>query len=278
MHKKIVGLNTFEVMLDSDNQIAEMREDNNIGILTYTFRRSNMINIAPKDFSIVSKQPVTFIAQNTNPFTRERLYRFQLDTAHTFNSPALKDTVVYGYVTPFWTTRLLADNQQHDSTVYYWRIRFAELTAEDDPAWAEASFTYIRNSPDGWSQSRMPQFAKNNLERIVANIPQRKWNFTDTNLRIEAKAVGAASPNWANWTLSINGQTLASAATCAVAQPTNRCNSSTDKFIMVSIDGETGRVYREFLSTLADACGSNALVTSLEQCLTQQNPSYCLLT
>ncbi|SFF06572.1 putative type IX secretion system sortase PorU2 [Thermoflexibacter ruber] len=276
--EKIVGLNTFEVMVDADYQITEMREDNNIGILAYTFRRSNMINIAPKDFSIVSKQPLTFIAQNTNPFTRERLYRFQLDTAHTFNSPALKDTVVYGYVTPFWTTRLLADNQQHDSTVYYWRVRFAELTAEDDPTWAEASFTYIRNSPDGWSQSKMPQFAKNNLDRIVANIPQRKWTFEDTNLRIEAKAIGSASPNWANWNLSINGQTLASAATCAVSQPTNRCNASTDKLIMVSIDGETGRVYREFLSTVADACGSNALVTALEQCLPQQNsgllPAY----
>nr|MCU0389815.1 hypothetical protein [Thermoflexibacter sp.] len=276
MQEKTAGQNTFEIMLDANAEISEAREDNNIGVLSFFFRTGSMINIAPKDFSIVSKQPITFIAQNTNPFTRERLYRFQLDTAHTFNSPVLKDTVVYGYVTPFWTTRLLADNQQHDSTVYYWRARYAELAPDDDPSWAEASFTYIRNSPDGWSQSKTPQFAKNSLERISANIPRRKWDFTENNLQIQARAIGASSANWANWTLSVNGQVVASAATCAVAQPTNRCNASIDKIIMASFDGETGRIYREFLDASADACGSNALITSVEQCLFQLNQSLLI--
>jgi hypothetical protein len=263
---RINGNNTFEVIIDPSNEISETRKDNNINTISFFFRKGSMINIAPKEFSIVSKQPVTFIAQNTDAFTRERLYRFQLDTAHTFNSPALRDTVVYGYITPFWTTNLLADNQVHDSTVYYWRTRYAQLTPDDDPSWADASFVYIKNSPDGWSQSKIPQFPKNTLERVEPNLQTRKWNFADNVVNIQARTTGSSNPNWATWELMINGQAVATSANCAVQQNPRGCGSTIDRMIMVSIDGETGRVYREFFFDQADPCGANLLVTSLEQC------------
>ncbi len=264
---RINGNNSFEVTIDPSFEISEMRRENNVATLSFFFRKGSLINIAPKEFSIVSKQPVTFIAQNTDAFTRERLYRFQLDTAHTFNSPALRDTVVYGYITPFWTTNLLADNQAHDSTVYYWRARYAQLTPDDDPAWADASFVYIKNSPDGWSQSKTPQFPKNTLERVEPNLQTRKWNFTDNVLNIQARAIGGNSPNWAAWNLTINGQAIATSANCAVDQmPARGCANTTNKIIMVSIDGETGKVYREFFFDQVDPCGANLLVSSLEQC------------
>lgn len=269
---RVNGNNSFEVTIDPNYEINEIRKDNNIATLNFFFRKGSMLTIAPKEFSIVSKQPVTFIAQNTDAFTKERLYRFQLDTAHTFNSPILRDTVVYGYVTPFWTTNLLADNQVHDSTVYYWRTRYAELTPDDDPTWADASFVYIKNSPDGWSQSKMPQFPKNNLERVSPNLQRRKWEFTDNVINIQANTTGSSNPNWASWNLAINGQTVATSSSCSVGQGSSRaCGNNTDKFILVSIDAETGKVYREFFSNIADACGSNLLVTSIEQCLFIQN-------
>lgn len=264
---RINGNNSFEVTIDPNFEVGEIRRDNNVATLNFFFRKGSMLTIAPKEFSIVSKQPVTFIAQNTDAFTRERLYRFQLDTAHTFNSPALRDTVVYGYITPFWTTNLLANNQLHDSTVYYWRTRYAELTPDDDPTWADASFVYIRNSPDGWSQSKTPQFTKNSLERVAPNLQRRKWEFVDNVINIQASTTGSSNPNWASWNLVINGQTIATSSSCAVQQTPRICGSTTDRFILVSIDAETGRVYREFASDAFDACGSNLLVTGIEQCL-----------
>lgn len=264
--ERINGNNTFEITIDPGNEIAETRKNNNVAILNFFFRRGSMLTIAPKEFSIVSKQPITFIAQNTDPFTRERLYRFQLDTAHTFNSPALKDTTVYGYITPFWTTNLLADNQLHDSTVYYWRVRYAQLTPDDDPTWADASFIYIRNSPDGWSQSKTPQFVKNATERMTPNLQRRKWEFTDNVINIQVRTTGSTNPNWTNWNLVLNGQTIATSSNCATNQSPRGCGNTFDKMILASIDGATGRLYREFFVDIGDACGSNLLVSSLEQC------------
>jgi hypothetical protein len=271
--ERINGNNTFEVTIDPNFEIPEVRKENNTATISFFFRRGSMLTVAPKEFSIVSKQPITFIAQNTDPFTRERLYRFQLDTAHTFNSPALKDTVVYGYITPFWTTTLLADNQVHDSTVYYWRVRYAQLTPDDDPTWADASFIYIRNSPDGWSQSKTPQFTKNGLERVSPNLQRRRWEFTDNVINIQARTTGSANPNWTSWNLVLNGQTIATSANCAATQSPRGCGNTVDKLILASIDGETGRLYREFFTGIGDACGSNLLVSSLEQCFLARFPT-----
>jgi hypothetical protein len=228
-----------------------------------------MIPLAPKEFSIVSRQPVPFIAQNSDPFSGERRYRFQLDTSYLFNSSMKRDTTVFGYVTAQWTTRL---PNVPDSTVFYWRVRYADPRADEDTSWVESSFVYIPNSPDGWSQSRHPQFRKNELRAMQLDLQRRKWNFQDRTLTITGTAYGSAHPNALNYFLNVNGQPLIT-NTCAQNQPSRFCvpGVSIDRLLVTAIDGQTGQFYRPDIGM--DACGSSLLVAAIDQCeLSRGNP------
>ncbi|MCU0448973.1 MAG: C25 family cysteine peptidase [Bernardetiaceae bacterium] len=266
---RIAGLNTFEVTVDATNQIAELDEANNIASFTYNILRGSLLTIAPKDYSIVSRQPVFFVAQNSDPASGERRYRFQLDTSYRFNSPALKDTVVFGYITPQWTTNLLANTPAHDSTVYYWRARYADFTALDDTTWAEASFVYINNSPDGWSQSRAPQFRRNTTEGLGIDLTRRRWNFNSPVLNFDIRAVGANSPAWNTYQMVVNGNIIATAGSCATNRPSLFCDrrSTSDRLLVLLVDGQTGKFYK-FEDMFPEFCGSDLMVMGIDQCWT----------
>jgi len=266
---RIFGLNRFEIVIDAENHVPELREDNNAAVFEFFFLRGTMIPLAPKEFSIVSRQPVPFIAQNSDPFSGERRYRFQLDTSYLFNSSMKRDTTVFGYVTAQWTTRL---PNVPDSTVFYWRVRYADPRADEDTSWVESSFVYIPNSPDGWSQSRHPQFRKNELRAMQLDLQRRKWNFQDRTLTITGTAYGSAHPNALNYFLNVNGQPLIT-NTCAQNQPSRFCvpGVSIDRLLVTAIDGQTGQFYRPDIGM--DACGSSLLVAAIDQCeLSRGNP------
>lgn len=259
---RIFGLNRFEITIDAENRVSELREDNNTAVFEFFFLRGTMIPLAPKEFSIVSRQPVPFIAQNSDPFSAERRYRFQLDTSYLFNSGLRRDTTVFGYVTAQWTTGL---PNVPDSTVFYWRVRYAEPRADEDTSWVESSFVFIRNSPDGWSQSRHPQFRKNELRAVQLDLQRRKWNFLDQTLTITGTAYGVAHSNALNFVLNVNGQPLITGS-CALNQPSRFCvpGVSIDRLLITAIDAQTGQFYRPDVGM--DACGSSLLVAAIDQC------------
>ncbi|MCS6968591.1 MAG: C25 family cysteine peptidase [Cytophagales bacterium] len=263
---RIAGLNRFEIMVDAENRVAELREDNNTAIFEFLFLRGTMIPLAPKEFSIVSRSRVPFIAQNSDPFSAERRYRFQLDTSYLFNSSLRRDTTVFGYVTAQWTTQL---PNVPDSTVFYWRVRYADPRADEDTAWAESSFVYIPRSPDGWSQSRHPQFRKNDFKGIELDLQRRKMHFKDITLTITGTAYGSSNPNVNNFFLNVNGQPLIT-GNCALNQPSRFCvpAQSTDRLLVTAIDAETGQFYRPDIGM--DACGSSLLVAAIDQCELQR--------
>ncbi len=268
---RIAGNNIFEVTVDATNQIDEANENNNTAILNYTMLRGTMLAIAPKEYSVVSRQPVFFVAQNSDPGSGERRYRFQLDTSARFNSAARRDTVLFGYVTPQWTTNLFSSLASHDSTVYYWRVRYADLTAQDDSTWAESSFVYINNSPSGWSQSRPPQFRRNTVNRVSLDQNRGRWNFDNPVLNINVRAVGGSNPNWNRYQLVINGNTIATASACATDQPSPYCDrrSTNDRLLLLFIDGQTGRSYK-FEDAHPAVCGADLMVMAIDQCWPQR--------
>lgn len=259
---RIFGMNRFEITVDAENRVAELREDNNTAIFNFFFLRGTMVPLAPKEFSIVSRQPVPFIAQNSDPFSAERRYRFQLDTSYLFNSGIRRDTTVFGYITAQWTTGL---PNVPDSTVIYWRVRYADPRADEDTTWAESSFVFIRNSPDGWSQSRHPQFRKNEQRAMQLDLQRRKWNFQDQTLTFTGTAFGNANANALNFVLNVNGQPLITNS-CALNQPSRFCvpGVSIDRLLITAIDGQTGQFYRPDVGM--DACGSSLLVSAIDQC------------
>jgi hypothetical protein len=238
------GLNLFEFFINYDNSIQEGDYRNNSAKLSINLKRATLLALSPKEYSIVSQQPVYFVAQNTDAFTRERTYRFQMDTSYLFNSSFRKDTVVTGYITAQWTTNLLPNVPANDSTVYYWRVKYAEPRPEDDTTWINSSFVYIRNSPSGWSQSRFPQFTKATRRALNLDVPRKRWSFGEIVNNIDIKAVGSVT-NWQDYYIRIDGETYASFPNCFYANPSFP-NSET-RFLMVAIDAQTGKIYNPFL-------------------------------
>ena len=252
--QKAIGLNKIEVWIDSENQVAENNENNNYANIDFPFNQGNITAINPKEFSIISTQPVELIAQNSNRFSVARTFRFELDTTALFNSPLKKDTLTAAYITPRWATALPTVK---DSTVFYWRVRYADLRTDDDSTWVNSSFIYIPKSPAGWSQSHFFQYQKNTFDQLKQNPQNRKWIFNASQNQISITAIGSQNPNWKNWELKINGQVVANGTSCTDSQLPNR-------LVLVAIDQETGRIYNPYPIGKSQ-CGAGLLVTMLEQ-------------
>ncbi len=184
------GSQRFEVYLDAGNAIDELNEQNNVGIFEYVMPAVGAFPLLPREYSIVSGQPVAFTAYATTSPLREREYLFELDTTHTFDSPGKRSTTVKAGLLPTWNTSLLSTAAAHDSTVYYWRIRYADQPEGPDNTWAESSFIYINNSPEGWSQSRFPQFSKAALNNVARTTTTEKWEFSPVSSRINVTTYG----------------------------------------------------------------------------------------
>ncbi|MEN7549979.1 C25 family cysteine peptidase [Rapidithrix thailandica] len=225
------GTNTFEVILDNNASIEELNENNNTGQIQLTLPRGAMNLITPQEFSIVSTQPVNLFAQNTDPYSEERYYTFQLDTTDSFNSPAFQETEVLASITPQWATHLLSDNDT-DSLVYYARVRYRDLGPEDDTTWASTSFIYIKDSPSGWSQSHFPQFKKDEVNRIRRHEQSRTWAFIRDKIEIFAKTTGGAHDSPHTYSLDVNGVRVIDHGEC-----------SEGRLLIIPFDKDNGIIY-----------------------------------
>ena len=188
--KYVGGNQTFEVIVDPANEIAEYNENNNRASRVINIPAVGAIPLFPREYSIVSTQPVRFVAQSAITPLENRPYKIELDTAASFTSPARRETTVTGNLLINWETNLLSNTTLHDSTVYYWRISLADRPIGPDNTWTESSFIYISRSPEGWSQSRFPQFSKAALASIIRNTTTEHWEFTGNSTRIEIKTYG----------------------------------------------------------------------------------------
>ncbi len=188
------GNNVFEVILDYENTIDEMRENNNIGILSFFMPAMGVIPTLPQEYSIVNEQPLTLSAATTNGINEGRDFVFEIDTTRTFNSPYKRSQIIPATVSPSWEINSLITNNDTDSTVYYWRVNYADAINDPNALWGYSSFTYIKNSPEGWTQRDFPQFLRNNLSQIVRNNAERKWEFDEITKRIRVQTFGSTNP------------------------------------------------------------------------------------
>ena len=224
------GNNLFEVTLDAALQIDEMDEINNIATLELFLKPKRMIVISPTEYSIVNRQPVRLFAQSTEENIPQQSYTFQLDTSSYFNSPVLRDTTVTADQKPFWETSLLNDSPT-DSIVYYWRVRPSMNTEESD--WTESSFVYIKNGPNGWSQSHPQQFDDNINDNLIVNPNHGTWSFTENEITINASASGGSAPDPFDYSIFFNDFRVAAGGICA-----------TNNVITLAIDQHTGKMYQ----------------------------------
>jgi hypothetical protein len=195
--KNAFGTNVFEVLIDFEEKITEANENNNLAALNVFIPTVGVLPLLPKEFSIANEQPVSLTAIASNLLDEGRQFIFEVDTTGTFNSLAKRSAIVDAGLTGTWTTTLLTDNDQ-DSTVYYWRVNYADAITDPNALWGESSFVYIKNSPEGWSQSHFPQFRKDPLVNIKRDDIRRKWEFDAQKRRIKVQTFG--STNGSNYT------------------------------------------------------------------------------
>ena len=201
------GNNSFEVQVDSRNLLPELDENNNTAFTTFFIPLSGTANLLPYNYAVVNSQPVQLIAQSTDPFSDNRSFLFEIDTVNTFDSPFKKTNSAEARVIARWEVGLLGDAQANDSTVYYWRTKFANPLPDEEDIWSTSSFIYIRDSPEGWSQARFDQFDEADVSGLERNDVTETWQFRETQTSLEVVTYGELHPDNApvNIILTVQG-------------------------------------------------------------------------
>lgn len=216
------GLNRFTISLDTKNEVNEIDETNNTATLDF-YMPSNGINLLyPYKYGIVPKDTVVLLAQSSDFQLQTIGYRFEIDTVPTFSSLWKQSFYTQPTTTLAEATfRLLPT----DSAVYYWRARL-DVPVNEGGQWDESSFTYMKNSPPGWSQGTYFQRKNATFDNMEFDSTANLYKFQPTVSRIKVKTK--------RWSTSLMG----------VFQDNNGLNPSictNDRFVLVAFDTLTLR-------------------------------------
>ena len=183
------GNNTFYIKLDADDQLDELNENNNSYIIRYFIPLSGTKNLYPAGYSIASRQTIDLSFQSTDQLSNERDFLLEVDTTATFSSPYKKQFIIRGKVLMKQSLELLTN----DSTVYFWRTKFAVPSGEESNQWNMSSFTYIEGSPPGWAQVDFAQFIENTTTGLVKDARIERLRFEETVTDVSLKTFGSAA-------------------------------------------------------------------------------------
>ncbi|HEY9048992.1 MAG TPA: C25 family cysteine peptidase [Ohtaekwangia sp.] len=184
------GNNRFEITVDPDSVISELRKDNNSASYELPIALNGTMNLYPTDFSIVHNKDLTLSFQTTDLLSGERDFLVEVDTVNTFDSQYKKTFTVKGTVLARQGISVL----QADTLAYFWRTKLAQPKAGESDLWTESSFTYIDNGPEGWAQVHFQQYMTNATVGLVTDATARKLNFQETVTSIDVKTYGSNHP------------------------------------------------------------------------------------
>ncbi|MCA6073677.1 C25 family cysteine peptidase [Fulvivirga sedimenti] len=187
------GNNLFSVVIDYPDELDELNENNNTGILQLFIPTFATRNVFPVDFSINSSTDVRLIAQSTDPLSEERLYAFELDTARTFNSPIKRTAVISGKLLATWDPGILPTGNA-DSVTFFWRSRYNDPAPDESDDWDVSSFSYINNGPEGWTQRVYHQFDEDIIEGLSRDDSRQKLDFISSTSAYNVLTAGAGNP------------------------------------------------------------------------------------
>ena len=184
------GNNRFEVIIDAANRIAEINEDNNRTTLEFFVPVSGTVNLLPYNYALLSQPTVVLHVQPGNlsaALLREnpREFLVELDTSARFDSPVKQQTSAMATTLLPWSVSLPVVT---DSTVYYWRSRYATPQDGELDDWTSSSFTYVGSSPAGWVQRQAAQWEENQVTGLTYTD---QWDFEESSLQMEVRAYGS---------------------------------------------------------------------------------------
>ncbi|MBL6448006.1 transporter [Fulvivirga sp. 29W222] len=188
------GNNQFLVELDYTAEIDELNEGNNTAILNAFIPLFGTKNLYPVNYSIVSAQPVELLVQATDILSASRDFIIEIDTVKTFSSPFKKQNTINSKLLASWQVSLLPDIAANDSVVYFWRSKLAQAGEDENEEWVVSSFIYIKDGPEGWSQSKFSQYDENELDGLNRDDPNKKLIYKKSEIDVYVKTYGAANP------------------------------------------------------------------------------------
>ena len=183
------GSNEFSMLLDPDNEIREISKNNNSGKLVIAIPSNGTKNLYPFPYSIVSNSTVGFLFQDTDLLSAKRIFQIEIDTVSSFNSAYVKKLKVSGKVLAKLAQTLLL----RDSMVYYWRTKFDQAEIGESKDWVTTSFTFIKDSPEGWTQSKGGQLMENKLTDLT-NDTKNGLAFPELSSDVFVRTFGSNNP------------------------------------------------------------------------------------
>ncbi|WP_158607133.1 putative type IX secretion system sortase PorU2 [Pontibacter oryzae] len=183
-----LGMNTFEITLDSPNKYDELHEDNNTAVFQKYVSASGLSIVSPAKYSIVGGNKAALTVQAGSTAEKRGVY-YEIDTTSSFNSPWLKKKTGENSSLTSWEVDLL--NNRTDSLVYFWRARFSSYVTGEDTVWVNSSFRNIAGVKSGWSQSHKGQFSEIN-HAGVDSLDQKTevWKFGTIRKFINIRTAG----------------------------------------------------------------------------------------
>ncbi len=177
---KGLGKNVIDIVLDYNNIVDEypapeaelnnrLSVANNVEGYCFFVFDTNAQPIYPKEFSIVTENEIRFLASANNAFLEEYTYIMELDTTQLFDSP-LKvsiDTKSLGGMIEWKPSFNYVDGQE-----YFWRIRNVD-SEESSEIWSYSSFIYLPNESNGWNQSHLYQWLRDDFNKMKIDSQKR---------------------------------------------------------------------------------------------------------
>ncbi|MGB3616637.1 MAG: C25 family cysteine peptidase, partial [Catalinimonas sp.] len=189
----VAGNNQIEITLDAPDAIAELDEANNSAVLEVFLPAGSVSGLFPNNYGIVSEAPARLMALSADVRAQERGFVFESDTVPTFDSPRRRRSpVIRAMRTVDWE---LPIESVPDSTVIYWRVRYAEVIDPQDTIWSTRSFTWIPGSPEGWTQRHPGQWRENEQRQVRLDPITDRWRFDEVSLNVSVQVVGDKVPN-----------------------------------------------------------------------------------
>jgi hypothetical protein len=176
----MTGRNTFDVFVDSRDNIDELSESNNRVSISRIVPGNIPAILNPTEFAIVGENQIELRASAFFMTQENDLgYIFEIDTTEEFNSPLRTNSgVVTGTsMLASWSVPFTLE----DSAVYFWRVRLSKVTPV---SWSTASFKYIKDQT-GWAQSKLAQFTKNEFRSVEVDPIQQEWKFSQFGVNYE---------------------------------------------------------------------------------------------
>ena len=198
------GMNSFQVILDPENKIAELNENNNTVNVEIFISGGSTTNLFPVDFGIVAESSVNLLVQSSNPLEGRRSFTIEIDTLASFSSPYYRTISQEGNAFVTFNADLSA---LADSTVVYWRSSFTTANPGESNDPVVSSFTYLPETNPGWAVSHNDQFEELAVTGLVRNKASRSWSFQEiaTQLSVITHGSDASGVDIDDIRLFVNG-------------------------------------------------------------------------